>query len=130
MEKKLLDESKAILIEDDVYFGEEEETPVSPEVKENALISVVNDLIKDEFSLIDKINGALATFESEQPENEEEVKTLLRSVADEKNVNIGVLTKVIELLGSKDADLMNAGIEKAEEIISEPASTDLNKEEE
>lgn len=126
--KKLLDESNATLIEEDVYLGDEEEE-VSQEVKDNALESVVNDIIKDEFSLIDKINSAIATFEAEKPEYEEDAKALLQAIADEKNVHVGMLTKVLELINSKDAQLMNAGIEKAEEIISNPATTDLNKKE-
>lgn len=127
--KKLLDESKATLIDEDVYLGDEEEE-VSQEVKDNALIGVINDIIKQEFTLIDNLNGAIATVQSEKPDHEEEITTLLQSAVDEKNVNIGMLTKILELIDPKQSELMSSGIEKAEEIISEPASADLNKEEE
>ena len=129
MGKLLLDESKATLIEEDAIVEFEEPEEPSDEVKNNAIASVINDSIKDEFSLIDKINGALSTIEAEHPDKEEDITAILKTISDEKSVQIGMLTKVLEIINSKNSDMMQAGIEKAEEIISEPASTDLNKEE-
>ena len=126
MEKKLLDESKATLIEEDVYL--DASIPVeqpSPEQIKAAFTGLINDIVKDEFAIIEKFNSAIATVESEQLENKEDILTILRTILDEKNVNVGMLTKTLELIDSKNTELMNAGIEKAEEVISEPASTDL-----
>lgn len=132
MKKKLLDESNATLIDEDTYLEEPVEETLAPveevipeEQKKAAFTGLLNDLVKDEFALIEKFNSAIATLEAEEVENKEEILTILKSILDEKNVDVGMLTKTLELIDSKNTDLMNAGVEKAEEIISEPASTDL-----
>jgi hypothetical protein len=128
MDKKLLDESKATLIEEDVYLEEPVEE-VSEEQIQNAFTGLVNDIIKEEFALIEKYTSAISTLESEELTNKEEVLTILKSISDDKNIQVGMLTKALELINNKNSELMNAGIEKAEEIISEPASTDLQSQE-
>ena len=126
MEKKLLDESKATLIEEDVYLEEPVEE-VSEEQVQNAFTGLINDIIKEEFATIEKYTSAIATLEAEELANKEEILTLLKSISDEKNIQIGMLTKALELIDDKSSELMNAGVEKAEEIISEPASKDLEQ---
>jgi hypothetical protein len=126
MEKKLLDESKATLIEEDVYLEEPVEE-ISEEDIKNAFTGLINDVIKEEFALIEKYTSAIATLEAEELANKEEILTILKSISDEKNIQVGMLTKALELIDNKSSELMNAGVEKAEEIISEPASTDLEQ---
>lgn len=126
MAKKFLDESKATeLFEESVYL-EAPEDVVSEEQIKIAISSLISDMIKDEFALIEKITSAIATVEYENIKEKEDIKTILQTLLDEKNMHIGMLTGILEILDPKTSDLMTAGIEKAQEIISEPASTDLN----
>ena len=126
MKKKLLDESKAQFNEDEEIVIEEPVDEISEEQKRGAFTSLLNDIIKDEFALIEKLNSAIATIDSAELENKEDILTILKTVLDEKNINVGMLTKSLELVDSKSTELMTAGIEKADEIISEPASIDFN----
>lgn len=132
--KKILDESKARLIEDTVIVPEETieeipetETEISDEQVKNAFSAMINDLVSDEFNSIRTISSIIATLEAENIESKKDIQTILQNILDEKNINVGMLTKTLELLDPKKVELMNNGIEKAEEVISEPASTDLNQ---
>ena len=131
MRKLVLDESKATLREEELPAVEiagpiqVEEQPVEEvpaEVEANAYKTLITNLIQKEWDSINEINSVVATLVGTEYE---EISNILTSIADEKTVQIGMLTKASELIDDSDATLMNSGIEKAEEIISEPASTDL-----
>lgn len=131
MRKLVLDESKATLREEELPAVEiagpiqVEEQPVEEvpqEVEVNAYKTLITNLIQKEWDSINEINSVVATLVGTEYE---EISNILTSIADEKTVQIGMLTKASELIDDSDATLMNSGIEKAEEIISEPASTDL-----
>ncbi len=102
----------------------------SEEVKKASLVQMINDSINSEWDALNRIKSNIATLESEAPE-QEEVKNILNSILDEKIIHIGMLTKVLSLLDNKTQVLMDAGVEKAEEVIkaedvpSESASQDL-----
>lgn len=91
----------------------------SEEVVEKAYEALINDLIATELATIDSITSAKATIESDNIEGKEEAMKILDTIADEKSIHLGMLTKVSELLGSNSGDLMKQGIEKAEEVIGE-----------
>lgn len=55
----------------------------------------------------------------------EDIINILNSLADDATIGVGMLAKASELIDDSTKKLMDAGTEKAEEIISEPASTDL-----
>lgn len=131
MRKLVLDESKATLREEELPAVEiagpiqVEEQPVEEvpaEVEANAYKTLITNLIQKEWDSINEINSVVATLVGTEYE---EISNILSSIVDEKTVQIGMLTKASELIDNSDATLMNTGIEKAEEIISEPATQDL-----
>ena len=96
----------------------------SEETKKAALVQMINDTINSEWDSLNTIKSDIATLESEAPEKED-IKIILNNILTEKTIHIGMLTKALSLLDDGSQELMDAGVEKAEEIISEPASTDL-----
>ena len=107
--------------------GEPEEVTIkaeepSEQVQENAFSDLINFAIQKEWEIISQINSLIATFDYEYKEdNKDDVTAILNQLVDDSTINVGMLHKVAELVSNKTADLMNAGEEKAEEIISEPA---------
>lgn len=100
---------------------------IEPEVKNNALKTLLNNSIKREFEYLDSLNSDIATIKQEAPERQD-IISILEEVALEKNIHVGMITKALSLLDDEAQNLMNAGVEKAEQIISEPATQDLDKE--
>jgi bacterioferritin (cytochrome b1) len=92
----------------------------SEEVKNAALVQMINDSINSEWDSLNKIKSNIATLESEAPE-QDEIKEILKTILMEKTIHIGMLTKALSLLDKETQDLMDAGVEKAEAVISEPA---------
>ena len=92
----------------------------SEQVKTAALAAMINDTINAEWESLNRIKSDIATLELEAPE-ETEVKEILKTIQMEKTIHIGMLTKAVSLLDDETQNLMNARIEKAEEVISEPA---------
>lgn len=90
----------------------------------DALKTLLNNTIKREFEYLDSINSDIATIKAEAPEKTD-IIAILEEVATEKNIHVGMLTKASSLVDGEAEELMNAGIEKAEQIISEPATNDL-----
>ena len=131
MRKLVLDESRAILVEEDlpavelsgpIQIEEPVEEPVPEEVETNAYKTLITNLIQQEWNSIDDINTVIATLTGTEYE---ELSSILSSIVDEKTIQIGMLTKASELIDNSDTNLMNIGLEKAEDIVSEPASKDL-----
>ena len=84
---------------------------------------IINSLIKAEWEVISELNSVLATIKlSYSKENKEDIEKILNSILDDHTIDVGMLYKVYDLLGNKTSDLLDAGAEKAEEIISEPAA--------
>lgn len=100
-----------------------EEKPEAPEnVEQAAFTDMINSAIQTHWDIISAITGTIATFEfNYQGENKEEIITILNQIIDDSTINIGMLHKVSELISTKTTDLLSAGEEKAEQIISEPA---------
>ena len=120
MVKKLLDESKATIVEEDIYLEEPEDTQeISEGQIKSSFTALMNDIVKDEFALIEKYNSVIATLEAEDVENKDDILAIVKTILDEKNINVGMLTKALELVDNTSTELMNKGLEKAEEIISD-----------
>jgi len=94
-------------------------------IVDDAIKTLINNAIKREFDYLDSLNADIATIKQEAPEKTD-IISILEEVAMEKNIHVGMLTKALSLIDSESQDLMNVGIEKAENIISEPATKDLN----
>lgn len=126
MIKKHLDESKAKYINNETLLDGSENEEVSEDQIKQAFNTLVSDIIKQEFESLELINSSIATIDYEDIKEKESILAVLKTLVDEKNIHIGMLTGILEILDPKTSDLMTAGIEKAQEIISEPASIDLN----
>ena len=92
----------------------------SEEIKKSSLVVMINDTINSEWDSLNRIKSNIATLESEAPE-QTEIKEILKTIQLEKTIHIGMLTKALSLLDEETQSLMDAGIEKAESVISEPA---------
>lgn len=117
-------------IEDEITEIEEPSEPITQEVADNAYLTQINDLITSEYGKIDEVKSIIATFDSEDAiEKNEEVISILNAFIDETTISIGMLTKASELIDSTTNDLMQQGIDKAEEVIKD-IDKEENKEEE
>lgn len=115
-------------LDDNVVIAAEPKFTDTPdeETVNDALEALLNNSIRREFELIDALNSDIATIKAETPNNTD-IINILKTIITEKNMHVGMLTKALSLAnGGEKEKLMNAGIEKAEEIISEPATTDLD----
>lgn len=105
--------------------------PVYPEPTEEdikfAYSDRINSLTQSYWNIINEIKSIKASLEVEKTTSFDkgDIEALLNTLSDEATISVGVLAKASELIDSSTSDLMNAGIEKAEEVISEPASKDL-----
>lgn len=118
------------LVEEQEPIAEIPEEPVEApaieephaDVPESVFSDLINSAIQKEWDLISHINSLIATFEFEyKGENKEDLASIFNQLVDDTTINIGMLHKAAELVSSKQAELMDAGEQKAEEIISEPA---------
>ena len=91
-----------------------------PQIQETAFSDLINSVVKQEWELISLLNGTIASFNFDyKDENKEDIIAILNQIVDDTTINIGMLHKANELISTKSASLLNAGEEKAEEIISE-----------
>lgn len=97
----------------------------TPEQKQAAVESMLNTLISEKFKDIDDIKSIIASVEFAG--SSDEVITILNSLADEATMDVGMLQKALGIISPKTNETIQAGQEKAETIVSEPAK-DLNKE--
>ena len=99
------------------------ETPVeepSPTVEEHAFTDMINNAIQQEWNLISALNGIAATFDFEYKDgNKQDIINVLNQIVDDTTINIGMLHKAAELVSLKTSELLDAGEEKAEEIIEQ-----------
>ena len=118
--------AKLILPEDleDEVVSVPVEAP-DPRIVKDALITMINGNIQEEWNLINSLKSSIATINSESPEKSD-IIALLNEVIDDTTINIGMLTKALSLIDDKQQELTDAGSEKAEEIISEPVTADLD----
>lgn len=98
------------------------------DVPESVFTDLINSAIQKEWDFISSINSLIATFEFEyKDDNKEDLASIFNQLVDDTTINIGMLHKAAELVSSKQAELMDAGEQKAEEIISEPAQELANE---
>ena len=79
------------------------------------LVSVLNDLIKDEWEAVDFYNSAIVTA---QLEGFTEIADVLYDILEEENVHIGQLQKCMEML-STTTDKIKEGEKEAEEQLND-----------
>lgn len=111
-------ETPEVAVDDAVVI--EPEKP-SEEVVNSTYESMVNELVNHQWDIINNASGIIANLESETETkfNKEDVIKLLKQLIDDTTINVGLVTRISELIDSKKSDLMTTGIEKAEEIIQD-----------
>lgn len=97
----------------------------TPEELKASLLAILNSLLREEFAGIDSINSAILSIQSAAPDRKD-LLALLSTILDEKTIHAGMLTKAVTSFDGDQEVLMNQGEEKAEDILSEPASADLD----
>lgn len=110
-------------------------TPVSAETKQTtnetqlktqACEMATNDLIQKFWDLVNNVTSLATTLDYELEENKTEIAEILNSITDDLTINIGMLYKVVEFLNQKTPELLAAGEEKAEELISDTTEADAD----
>jgi len=101
---------------------------VSEEEKSASFIDVLSSEIGEIYNDISTLKSILTTLSVEMP-GRDDIKDILNSVIDERTMHVGMLQKAIEMLNEGHKELVDAGEEKAEQIISEPANELEDKEE-
>lgn len=92
-----------------VGSGEDDSTPPKT-LEDNAIASLINDLIVDEFEAVNGYNSAIATAnEIGRPD----IVKVFADIANEENVHIGQLQKLLTLV-STNANSIGSGFEEAE----------------
>lgn len=120
-EKLLLEEPQ-----DDIELVVPEEAPIEEpvenndvpqEVVDNAYSNLISNTISREWEDINSYKDLVAQFVSEQ--KYPEVVDILNQLIDDKTISVGMLTKALELInGTEQNDLMQQGIDKANEVIN------------
>lgn len=127
------DEELALVPEEDKLIfdlptiePEEVEEP-SEEVVSNAYTNMLQDLLRKQWDVIEASESIIATLENDESVsfNKEDVLAIARGLIDETTKNIGMATKAIGVIDPSQEKLMQAGADKAEEVMtSEESETD------
>lgn len=104
---------ETIVVEDKKEIKEElSET----EQSKYGLVSLVNDLIKDELDAINSYNSAIVTFEAE---NKGEYTDVIRDIIKEENTHVGQLQAILKGLQPESVNDIEGGQEEGEEQLAE-----------
>lgn len=100
-----------------------EEQPVEEpkeEISEAIFSDMINSAIQKQWEVIGNLNSIIATFDYEyKAENKEDVLSILNQLVDDNTISVGMLYKASELISTRMTSLVDAGQEKAEDIITE-----------
>lgn len=110
-----------------------EEPNVEPDVVTNAYTDMLQDLLRKQWDVINSADGIIATLSQEESDvvNKEDIKAILSKLVDDTTVAIGMVTKALGVVDPSQEELMNQGVEKAEEVINqEPIKEDIEKHDE
>lgn len=91
------------------------EPEVDDSIKENAMSSIIANEISNTYASIDAIKSIIATMSSEMPEKED-VIAILNQLIDDKTLSVGMLQKAMDLIDGKTSDLIDSGVEVADDI--------------
>ena len=103
------------------------------EIPEEAIINGIetecNNVIQNIWNLISQLNGLMASLDFDyKKSNRDDIKDILDSMVSDFTIDIGMMYKVIGILNEKTANLLDAGKEKAEEIIQSETIEDTSAE--
>lgn len=106
-----VDKNEEVKVEDKV---EVEDNETTGKLLDNAIASMINKLIIDEFEAIDGYNSAISTIISEMPSSP--IIDVLNDIITEENVHVGQLQRAL-LLVSTSAQDIEKGTEEGKEQI-------------
>ena len=101
---------------------------VPEEVAVNVYSDLLQNLLKKQWDVINEADSIIATLNSEESDiNKEDLLAILNKLTEETTVSIGMVTKALGVVDPSQEELMNQGVEKAEEVISGQLSTEEDK---
>lgn len=116
------DENEEVKVEDEI---EVEDNEITDKLLDNAIASMINKLIIDEFEAIDGYNSAISTIISEMPDSP--IIDVLNDIIAEENVHVGQLQRAL-LLVSTPAQDIEKGTEEGKEQIDDGEKEEESKE--
>lgn len=106
-----VDENEEVKVEDEI---EVEDNEVTDKLLDNAIASMINKLIIDEFEAIDGYNSAISTIISEMPDSP--IIDVLNDIIAEENVHVGQLQRALLLVSTPAQDIAKGTKEGKEQI--------------
>ena len=85
----------------------------NPQNKDNGLVSIINNLIQDEFNTIQSYKDAIVNFANQ---DRNDLTQVLKDILDEENIHVGQLETLLKSLDSS-AENIEQGKQEAEEQI-------------
>lgn len=100
---------------------QEETVDIDTKAKIVAFQELINNLSQQAWSLTNNINTVISTIKTELTEcdNCDSIIDILNKVNEEVTVNIGMIYSTLDMIDSKTSELIEAGSEKAEDIVAE-----------
>lgn len=113
--------------EEPVIDSVQEEVP--EEVAVNAYTDLLQDLLRKQWDVINSADSIIATIDTQEADiNKEDVKAILNKLVEDTTVSIGMVTKALGVVDPSQEELMDQGVEKAEEVINqEPIEENLKE---
>lgn len=97
--------------------GEVEE--IDEKIAATACEEAVNSLMQQAWDFISNINSVIATLELNYKEAaKKDVIEILNALITDSTINIGMLQKAINLMNIEKIDLLDAGEDKAEKVLT------------
>lgn len=97
--------------------GEVEE--IDEKIAANACEEAVNSLTQQAWDFISNINSVIATLElNYKEEAKKDVIEILNALITDSTINIGMLQKATNLMNIEKIDLLDAGEDKAEKVLT------------
>lgn len=91
---------------------------IPEKLEQKAFSEVLNHLVDQYWNLISSLNSSWATFNLDyKDKNKEDILKIVQELNDQATIGVGMLYKAIDLISSETTDLIDQGMEKAEEII-------------
>ena len=98
---------------------------VDPKVVAVACEESVNTLMQQAWDFISNIKSVIATLDVNYiGDSKKDILELLNTIVDDSTINVGVLQKITDLMNSKRVDLLDAGADKAEAILTKEADSE------
>lgn len=125
---KLVKEEKTMVEPVPVQIKTEEPQPKEIDAKIAAVAceEAVNNLMQQAWDFISNINSVIATLELNYKEDaiKKDVIEILNAIIDDNTINIGMIQKVINLMNIKKVELLDAGEQKAENILTKAVDSE------